>query len=157
MNVLIGARNGDSRHDSAPPVVDLTLVTIISFPCQFCAPDVAHVGRVHSPVRFCLAGASLAPCSAPYVNMDSIGAIHRDSKTIRIYGPRFTAKILRKCVSASNSPFSIIFCISETRFFRSTISILHSNLHRHCEVSGQRQISCVSAAQARDCPREHSE
>ena len=61
-------------------------MTIISFPCQFCAPDVTHVGRVHSPVRFCLAGASLAPCSAPYVNADSIGAIHLDSKTIRIYG-----------------------------------------------------------------------
>ena len=90
-------------------------------------------------------------------NTEPIRIFRPDSKTIRIYGPRFTAKILRKCVSASNSPFSIIFCISETRFFRSTISILHSNLHRHCEVSGQRQISCVSAARARDCPREHSE
>ena len=60
MNVLIGARNGDSRHDSAPPVVDLTLVTIISFPCQFCAPDVAHILAVHLPAHYDLTSASRA-------------------------------------------------------------------------------------------------
>ena len=105
MNVLIGARNGASRHDSASPVVDLTLVTIISFPCQFCAPILAHVLAVHLPGHYDLTSASRALQRAQYVNMDSIGS---DSILIRKRFESETRDSVRKCVSRANSSFSII-------------------------------------------------
>ena len=87
----------------------------------------------------------------------SIHTFRSDSKTIRICGRRFDADSSRKCVSRANSPFPIIFCISETRFFRSTIFILHINLMETVvSVSGECTMQRVLAVPVHQrCCIEH--